>query len=155
MKRNIIIILILVAALRSQSRAQDKGIGVGVIVGDPTGISTKIWTTPTNALQFAVAWENQDPFLGTRVSFSGDYLWHNFSAIQSTHRFPVFYGVGGVIASGGRYQAALGVRGVLGIDWLSRQAPIDVFLQVVPVLVLSPSTDVVVGAGLGMRFFFD
>lgn len=133
---------------------QDKGLGLGVIVGDPTGLSMKLWTSQQNALQFALAWQTRDPFLGTRVSFSGDYVWHSFDAIHSTQRFPVFYGVGGVLASGGGAESALGIRGVLGIAWMSREAPIDIFIQVVPVLVLTPSTDLELGAGLGIRFFF-
>ncbi|HEY6951176.1 MAG TPA: hypothetical protein VI758_02145 [Bacteroidota bacterium] len=140
--------------LATASRAQDRGFGIGVIIGDPTGISAKLWTSQSNAAQFALAWRSADPFLGTRVSFSGDYLWHSFDVIRATERFPVYYGVGGVIASGGRYDAALGFRGVFGIDWLSMHAPIDVFLQVVPVLVLAPSTDFEIGAGIGIRFFF-
>ncbi len=135
-------------------RSQDRGLGIGVIVGDPTGLSAKIWTTQQNALQFALAWRTQDPFLGTRVSFSGDYLWHSFDAIRSNQRFPVFYGAGLELASGGALESALGIRGVLGIAWLSREAPVDVFIQVVPVLVMTPSTDVEIGAGVGVRFFF-
>ena len=137
------------------ARSQDRGIGIGVIVGEPTGISAKIWGTQSTAFQFAIAWRTRDPFLGTRVGFSGDYVWHSFDAIHANERFPVFYGVGGAIASGGAFESVLGVRGVVGIDWLSRRAPIDVFFQVTPVLVLSPSTGVEIGAGLGMRFFFD
>ncbi len=134
--------------------AQDRGLGIGVIVGDPTGLSAKIWTTQRNALQFALAWRTQDPFLGTRVSFSGDYLWHSFDAIKSTERFPVFYGAGLELASGGGFESALGIRGVVGIAWLSRTAPFDIFIQVVPVLVMTPSTDLELGAGIGARFFF-
>jgi hypothetical protein len=155
MRREMLLTICSVALMTSLTRSQDRGLGIGVIVGDPTGISTKIWTTSTNALQFALAWQARDPFLGTRVSFSGDYLWHSFDAIHSTQRFPVFYGVGGVLASGGGADPALGVRGVVGIDWLSRQSPIDVFVQVVPILVLAPSTDLELGAGVGIRYFFD
>jgi len=155
MRRGMLLIMVCATVLVTEARSQDRGIGAGVIVGDPTGISMKIWTTTDNALQFAVAWRSRDPFLGTRVSFSGDYLWHSFDAIRSSHRFPVYYGVGGVIASGGAADPALGVRGVLGIDWLSRQSPFDVFIQVVPVLVLAPSTDVELGAGIGARYFFN
>ncbi len=133
--------------------SQDRGLGIGVIVGDPTGLSAKVWTTQQNALQFALAWRTQDPFLGTRVSFSGDYLWHSFNAIRSSERFPVFYGAGLELASGGGGTSALGLRGVVGIAWLSRSAPIDVFIQVVPVLVLNPSTDIEIGAGIGIRFY--
>ncbi len=155
MKRGICVVGLLIVLACFRLQAQDRGIGFGVIVGDPTGISTKIWTTSSNALQFAVAWRTQDQFLGTRVDFSGDYLWHSFDAIHSVHRFPIFYGVGGEIASGGGFESAFGVRGVVGIAWLSRQAPVDVFLQVVPVLVLSPSTELDLGAGIGVRFFFN
>ncbi len=155
MRRGMLLTVCCLAFLTNPARSQDRGLGIGVIVGDPTGISTKIWTTSTNALQFALAWQARDPFLGTRVSFSGDYLWHSFDAIHSTQRLPVFYGVGGVFASGGGADPALGVRGVVGIDWLSRQSPIDVFLQVVPVLELAPSTDFELGAGVGIRYFFD
>jgi hypothetical protein len=153
-KKTFLGIVIVVSLCSTCAHSQDKGLGVGVIVGDPTGIDVKVWTTTSNALHFAVAWRPRDPFLGTRVSFSGDYLRHSFDAIRSTERFPVYYGIGGVIASGGGADAVLGVRGVIGIDWLSRRAPVDIFLQVVPVLVLTPSTDLELGAGIGFRFFF-
>ncbi len=153
--KKVLVLAAAIALVCVPLKSQDRGLGIGVIVGDPTGISMKIWTTQSNALQFALAWSTHDPFLGTRVSVSGDYLWHSFNAIRSDERFPVFYGVGGVIASGGGFQSALGVRGVIGIDWLSRKAPIDVFIQAVPVLVLSPSTDVEIGAGVGIRFFLN
>ncbi len=155
MKNRWVVLIAGIALSIGTTRSQDRGVGIGVIVGDPTGISAKIWTAQSTALQFAVAWRTRDPFLGTRVGFSGDYVWHSFDAIRSNERFPVFYGVGGAIASGGAFESALGVRGVVGIDWISRRAPIDVFFQVTPVLVLSPSTDMEIGAGVGMRYFFD
>jgi hypothetical protein len=89
MKKTFLEIVFVVCLCRAFAYSQDKGLGVGVIVGDPTGIDVKVWTTPSNALQFAVAWRTRDPLLGTRVSFSGDYLWHSFDAIRSTERFPV------------------------------------------------------------------
>ena len=155
MKNRWVVLLAGIALLSDTTRSQDRGVGVGVIVGDPTGLSAKIWTAQSTALQFAVAWRTRDPFLGTRVSISGDYVWHSFDAIRSNERFPIYYGVGGTIASGGAFESALGVRGVIGIDWLSRRVPIDIFFQVTPVLVLSPSTDGEVSAGLGVRYFFD
>jgi hypothetical protein len=138
----------------SFSHAQDRGLGIGVVTGEPTGLSVKIWSGPTNAFQFSLAWRNEDEFFGNRLNISGDYLWHSFDAIQSTYRFPVYYGVGGRLISGGRGRDILGVRGVVGIDFLPRAVPLDVFLQFVPMLVLAPSTVIDAEAGLGLRFFF-
>jgi hypothetical protein len=154
MKRVLWILECITLFFSSRGRAQDRGVGVGVIVGDPTGISAKIWTTSTNALQFALARQTRDQFPGTRVSFCGDYLWHSFDALHTIHRFPVFYGIGGIIASGGGTDPALGVRGVVGIDWLSRQSPLHVFLHIVPVLALAPPTEIGLEARIGGRFFF-
>ena len=154
MRKKWSIVLCAAVAISAISSAQDKGIGLGVIVGEPTGISAKIWTTGWTALQFGLAWRSGDLFFGTRVRMSGDYLWHSFESIRSTEQFPVFYGVGGEIASGGRNQAWLGIRGVAGITWLARKAPIDVFIQVTPVMILIPSTEFEMGGGIGIRYFF-
>ena len=134
--------------------SQEKGFGVGFVTGQPTGISTKIWTGPANALQFSLAWRNENGWFGNRVSLSGDYLWHSFDAIRSEYRFPVYYGVGGMLTTGGDERDNLGIRGVVGIGFLPRTVPIDVFMQIVPVFVISPDTHIDVDAGLGLRFFF-
>ncbi len=36
--------------------AQDRDFGIGVIIGEPTGISAKLWTSPVNALDFGLGW---------------------------------------------------------------------------------------------------
>lgn len=154
MKKYLLIIVCSLLFVSMRAQAQDKGFGLGFVTGQPTGISTKIWTGPTNALQFSLAWRNENPFFGNRVSISGDYLWHSFDAIHSSYRFPVYYGVGGMITSGGDESDVLGIRGVVGIDFLPRTVPLDVFLQVVPMLALEPSTTLNIDAGLGLRFFF-
>ena len=165
MRKHLLVLIFSLLFVCTYAQAQDKGFGVGLVTGQPTGISMKIWTGPTKALQFALAWRNEDSFLGGRVTISGDYLWHSFDAIHSTYRFPVYYGVGGSFSSGrpqstGRNQpnttgpSILGVRGVVGIGFWPRKVPLDVFLQVVPTLVLTPSTSIDVDVGLGVRYFF-
>jgi hypothetical protein len=83
-----------------------------------------------------------------------DYLWHAFGAIHSSERFPLYYGIGGRINTGGGYDPSLAVRGVFGIAWLPHNTPIDVFLEVVPSLQLTPSTGFGIDAGIGARYFF-
>jgi len=154
MSKMILLLTLFGVFFNVSAHAQDKGLGAGVIIGDPTGIGIKVWTNSSNALQFAVAWQARDQFLGTRVRFGGEYLWHSFDAIRSNQRFPVYYGIGGELLSGGSVDPTVGIDGVLGIDWLSSETPFDVFMQISPLLMLTPSTNIELEAGIGMRYFF-
>jgi hypothetical protein len=145
------------------SVAQERRFGLGVIIGEPTGISAKLWTSPVNAFDFGLGWSmggdrigKYDGYYngGSRVHFHMDYLWHSFEAIHSTERFPLYYGIGGRINTGAGYNSSLAVRGVLGIAWLPRGTPIDVFLELAPSLQLTSSTGFGIDAGFGARYFF-
>jgi len=144
------------------SVAQDRKFGIGVMVGEPTGLSAKLWTSSATALDFGLGWSVGGDRIGrydgyydgrSRVHFHMDYLWHSFDAIRSTERFPLYYGIGGRINSGAGYRNSLAVRGVFGIAWLPRGTTMDVFLEVAPSLQLSPSSGFGMDAALGARFF--
>jgi hypothetical protein len=143
--------------------AQERRFGLGVILGEPTGISAKLWTSSDNALDFGLGWSiggdrignykgNYDG--GSRVHFHMDYLWHSFDAIHSSDRFPLYYGFGGRVNTGAGYDASLAIRGVFGIAWMPRKTPIDVFVELVPSMQLTSSTGFAIDAGLGARYYF-
>jgi hypothetical protein len=142
--------------------AQERKFGLGVIIGEPTGISAKLWVSSVNALDFGLGWsywgdrfsDYNDRYSNSRVHFHADYLWHWFDAIHSTERFPLYAGIGGRINAGAGYDASAAVRGVFGIAWLPRPVPIDVFFELVPSLQVVPSTGFGIDAGLGARFYF-
>ena len=143
--------------------AQERRFGLGVIIGEPTGLSAKLWVSPVNALDFGLGWSYWGERIGpdnvvysgeSRVHFHMDYLWHWFNAIQSNERFPLYAGVGGSINTGAGYDASAAIRGVFGIAWMPHHAPIDVFLELVPSLQVVPSTGFGIDAGLGARFYF-
>jgi hypothetical protein len=160
---NYAVITLLLFIFASVTIAQERRFGLGVIIGEPTGISAKLWISPVNALDFGLGWSVGGDRVGnykggfdggSRVHFHMDYLWHWFDAIHSSERFPLYTGVGGRINTGAGYDASAAVRGVLGIAWLPRQTPIDVFIELVPSLQIVPSTGFGIDAGLGARFFF-
>jgi len=143
--------------------AQDHGFGMGLILGEPTGLSAKLWTSKDNAFDFGLGVSlggDRIKYKGDynrtgRIHFHMDYLWHSFNAISSTERFPLYYGIGGRFNSGAGYEGSIGVRGVFGIAWFPHSTPIDVFLELVPVFQVTPLTGLGIDAGLGIRYFFE
>ena len=164
MKRSCYAVLALCLFLAVQgSVAQESGFGLGVIIGEPTGISAKLWTSSVNAFDFGLGWSIGGDRIGkyegdyngkSRVHFHMDYLWHSFDAIHSSERFPLYYGFGGRMNSGAGYDGSVAVRGVFGIAWLPHNTSIDVFLELVPSLQLTSSTGFAIDAGIGARYFF-
>jgi hypothetical protein len=156
--------LLLVLILAKPIAAQDHGFGMGLILGEPTGLSAKYWTSNENAFDFGLGFsvggdriDNHGNYYGnsSRVHFHADYLWHSFHAIRSSERFPLYYGIGARFNSGGGYDGSFGVRGVFGIAWFPHSTPIDIFVEIVPVFQLTPSAGFGIDAGLGIRYFFN
>ncbi|MFO7448274.1 MAG: hypothetical protein R6W90_18085, partial [Ignavibacteriaceae bacterium] len=156
------IIVSLMLILAKPVSAQDSGFGMGLILGEPTGLSAKLWTSGDNAFDFGLGVSLGGDRIkyqgeynnGSRVHFHMDYLWHAFNAISSTEKFPLYYGLGGRFNSGGGYDGSFGIRGVFGIAWFPRSTPLDVFIELVPVFQVTPLTGLGIDAGLGVRYFF-
>ena len=125
-------------------------IGLGIILGEPTGISFKSWQSDEIAYDAALAWS-----LGKdgKVHVHVDYLIHNYKLIRTINsNTPVYYGIGGRIKT--KDETALGVRIPLGINFKSRKIPIDVFIEIVPTLNLIPETVFDLEGGIGVRYYF-
>jgi len=130
--------------------AQDSGLGLGLIFGEPTGLSAKMWTSERTALDAAVAW-----------SFSGlgffhiqsDFLIHNYELLPvSKGKLPVYYGLGAFIAFSS--ELGLGIRVPFGLAYQFEGAPVDLFGELVPGLSLLPDLGLYFGGGIGVRYFF-
>lgn len=145
--------------------AQSDGFGAGIILGEPTGISVKGWLSGDRAIDGAVAWSL---FGEGYLSMHADYLFHNFGLIKiNKGRLPLYYGPGLRLRtwSGGRYHdhghwhgdeghASLGIRFPVGLAYVPDQAPVDIFLELVPGLDLIPSTWFDINGAIGVRYWF-
>jgi len=153
MEKNILftIVLGLMMIIAKPVTAQDHGFGMGLILGEPTGLSAKLWTSSDNAFDFAAAWS----FKGDgNLLLQADYVWHFFNLMPvSSGKLPLYIGIGGRVVLAD--DPSFGVRIPIGIDYMFADAPIDVFLELVPILDLSPETDFGVGGGLGIRYWFN
>ncbi len=130
--------------------AQNRGFGLGVILGEPTGVSAKAWLSARNAFDLGLAWSvRHDGFF----HLHGDYLWHFPDAIRSTERFVPYLGLGGRFGARS-HNALLGIRFVGGLAWWPRNAPIDVFAEIAPIMDLAPETELSANGGIGIRYYF-
>ena len=130
--------------------AQDSGFGLGVILGEPTGISGKLWIENSKAIDGAVALSFDKE---SAVHLHADLLFHDFNLFKAEKgKLLLYYGVGGRIKF--EDKSKVGVRFPGGINYLFPEAPLDVFLEIVPLLDLAPSTKFRLNAAIGIRYFF-
>jgi len=143
----------------------DKGnFGVGIILGEPTGITAKLYLKDDVAVQGAIG----SAFIGGGLQLHADYVFHPY-ILQSRPSFvlPVYFGPGvrvidytnGRDASGSDTSAfALGVRGVAGLLFDFKTVPLDAFIEVAGVLEYKFSNGSGFGlklnAGAGVRYYF-
>jgi hypothetical protein len=135
----------------AQAQDSNKDLGVGFMVGEPTGLSLKSWTGGGNAFDVGLAWS-----LGRydAINVHADYLWHNYEIFSGADSgsLPLYYGIGGraVFAEN---DAVLGARIPVGVNYLFEDSPIGLFFEVAPIFNIAPSTDFDVDGGIGVRFY--
>ncbi|MBL7964330.1 MAG: hypothetical protein JNM31_10870 [Flavobacteriales bacterium] len=157
-----LLITTLLAVTFITARAQDQGFGLGIMVGEPTGISGKLWLGGSNALAMGLAWGGLGQS-GGYFHVHTDYLFHNFSLIPvSSGKLPLHYGPGvrmrfwndGYEYKGKDRDFDLGVRLPVGLTYMFDEAPVDIFFELVPSLSLIPDTSFDLDFALGARYWF-
>ena len=139
--------------------------GLGIVLGEPSGLSAKYWLRSHDAVDFGLAY-SFDSFFAV---FS-DYLYHFVGAL-SGQKTPLsqmtpYIGIGAILltdtaashsnthfftANGS--SVGLGLRLPLGMEWRPIH-PLGIFLELVPGLGIIPSTFGFFEAGIGARFYF-
>jgi hypothetical protein len=129
--------------------AQDSGFGLGIIIGEPTGVSLKTWVSQKNAVDAGIAWSLTNDWFHIHA----DYLIHNFELIDvSRGKLPFYFGFGAKIGIGNNF--SLGARVPVGLSYLFEDAPLDVFVEVVPALQLINQIGFEMNGGIGIRYWF-
>lgn len=138
-------------------QSSDK-VGIGLMAGEPTGLSFKAWTSDTHAFDAGLAWS-----LGRydALHIHADYLWHDFSVFDQVDsgQLPLYYGIGGRILFADDYpdpgdeNVVIGARVPVGVNYLLDNSPIGFFLEVAPIINLAPETDLDLDGAIGIRFY--
>ena len=154
MKRVLLGVWLITVVIAGVSAAADGGrTGLGIIVGEPTGVSFKQWLGGGGGIVAGVAWsfEGNDDF-----HFHLDFVRHsNIRGSSNDFRLPVYYGIGGRIKLEDNRDDRLGLRIPLGVHLYYESVPIDFFFEAVPLMDLSPETDFDINLALGARFYFN
>lgn len=154
--KSISLAIILLLNFCDHALAKQGGFGIGVILGEPTGISLKNWISYSKAIDVAFAWSFEG---NNSVTIHADYLHHNFKLIKvDKGSLPFYYGIGGKITFNENNNkdddTILGVRVPVGLAYLFENISLDLFVEIVPILELVPKTDFRLNAAVGIRFFF-
>ena len=144
-----LLVLIFAIGLSLSAFSQGSGLGVGVILGEPTGLSAKMWTSRTTAFDAAAAWS----LLGDNgyIHVHADFLLHSFAIDVARGQMPVYFGLGGRILLAD--PMAIGVRVPFGVAYHFPGAPLDAFLEVAPILDLLPATGFNFNSAIGLRYY--
>jgi hypothetical protein len=140
--------LFLLSGMIQSVFAQADGFGIGVILGEPTGLSLKKWTSQRGAFDVGVGWSISTEYLHVHA----DYLVHFMNAIGVNQgQLPLYLGLGASLNLTDNTQ--FGARVPLGINYIFGDVPLDLFAEIAPGLRLVPDTHFMLEGGVGIRFW--
>ena len=152
MKLKIVIIALLVLWINPLMADDRKPFGIGVIGGQPTGITFKYMINDTHGVDLGGGWRTSGD---NEYHIYGDYLYHlNDLVSVPKGQLPFYVGLGARFLIRDDRDDKFGLRLPFGVEYLFANAPLGAFAEVVPVLNLSPDTDFDLEGGIGIRFFF-
>ncbi len=120
----------------------NKVFGLGLELGEPTGLNGKYFLTKSGALDFGIGWIYRHYYYGDGLNIYGDYLFHPVSlASNPTFELPFYIGLGlrywdfeycdNNDCYGG---SSIGLRIPLGLSIDFNNSPVDIFFQLVPTI---------------------
>ena len=141
-------------------------LGLGVVIGEPTGLSAKYFLDRHHAIDAGLAYS-----FSQFIYIFADYLFHFPGTFGASSTFATqlspYLGIGGIFLGStegsrrdGKYftssgsSAGLGMRLPLGIEWKPAFPTLGVFVELVPGLGLIPSTFGFIEGGIGIRYYF-
>ena len=152
MKIKCFVIVLIIFIATNALALERKKFGVGVILGEPTGITIKYMLDDKSAIDAAIGWETSGD---NEFHIHGDYLYHMNDLIKVPQgKLPLYFGGGLRFIDREKKKDKFGIRIPVGIEYLFGNVPLGAFFELVPILNLTPDTEFDFEAGIGIRFFF-
>ena len=136
-----------IAASVAEAQNRYSNTELGIILGEPTGVSLKLWQSDNTAFDAGFAWS----FGGNgALHIHADYLRHSWLDVNNGN-LALYYGLGGRLLL--RDDPKVGARIPVGLQYMIPDTRLSVFFEVAPLLDLAPKTSFEVNGGLGIRIF--
>ena len=156
MKYSTLITLIFIAQYPSKAQdtlliAPTPRFEIGVLLGEPIGISAKFWHGTITATDAAAAWSFTEDGL---FEFHVDFLIHplNLRLLGAGGNFPLYTGPGLAARVGNEW--FFGVRIPIGAQYIFKELPVTLFGEIAPQWQFIPDDTFVLSGGAGIRFKF-
>lgn len=143
-----------------------RSFGFGLSLGEPTALTLRFWTSRENSWDAAVG----RSYMGN-PHFHASYLWHFNDAFES-RIVSLYAGIGGIVGFGhpdGHWwhgyhdddwyyhhdddNIAFAAKGVFGLQVIPRNTPLDIFLEIDPIIGLVPGFGFDFMPAVGIRFY--
>lgn len=137
--------------------ATPRRFGLGVVIGEPTGVTAKWFLDERQALDLTAAWS-----LSGRDAFHlhGDWLYHWMGAWEvSRGRWAPYVGIGARLRlredePDDDDDETFGVRVPAGVAYHLEPIPLEVFAEVGPTVDVAPDAEADLDVGVGARWYF-
>lgn len=146
----------LIAPVSASAATASEPFGIGVILGDPSGLSAKMKMDGAHSMDGALAYSS-----GRRngLQLHADYLWDRARSWETTQGpLDMYYGLGGRIITyddnDHKSQVSVGPRGSIGLSFNVFNPNLELFGELAAVLEVAPSMGVDLDAGIGARIRF-
>lgn len=140
--------------------------GAGIVLGEPSGFTAKLWQDKEHAIDLGLAFS-----FSSFMLIYGDYLWHFHSMMSNSSQFSSelnpYAGLGAAVffstdssRTDKKYftdngnSVGIGFRIPLGMEWRPVRSQLGVFLEVVPGVGFIPSSFGFITGGIGARYYF-
>jgi len=145
--KSIIIVLLVTLSLPVWANKM----GLGISLGNPTGLNGKYWKDSTHAIDggFAMSLGHS-----TNVSVHSDYLFHRPESfyLNDIYALDLYYGAGGRMEFSDSPE--VGVRVPVGLLYNTENRQSDIFAEVAPIVDFIGRTGLELHLLIGARYYF-
>jgi hypothetical protein len=143
---------ILVGAICGAGIAQKRielqeDLGIGLAVGQPSGVNIKYWLSATEALDLAAGYH-----FNRNADLHSDFMVHSYLVSVPEGWMLAYVGLGGRVTAGDGY--TVGLRWPIGLTYLPFAYPIDIYVEFAPVLNVAPELGLDSDGFVGVRYYF-
>lgn len=134
-------------SVKAQDKIGDDNLGIGFMIGEPTGISVKAWNSDISAFNIGAAWSLSDRT--EAVHLHADYLIHSWFEDED---LAFYYGIGARVIFADDPTA--GARIPIGLNYVFQNIPFDMFAEAVPIVDFTPEIEFAGNGAVGIRYYF-